>query len=94
MIALSTCEFEYITCTLSACQAVWVLNVLQDLKIKVSKPVNLMIDNKSAIGFAKNPVLHGMSKHIDTKFHFMKNQVRNRLLEVVHLAFRSSLQMF
>ncbi|XP_050890341.1 uncharacterized protein LOC127095737 [Lathyrus oleraceus] len=42
-----------------------------DLKIKVNKPVKLMIDNKSAISLVKNSVLHGRSKHIDIKFHFL-----------------------
>jgi hypothetical protein len=30
-----------------------------------------MVDNKSAIALAKNPVLHDRSKHIDTKYHFV-----------------------
>ncbi|XP_058745478.1 uncharacterized protein LOC131618199 [Vicia villosa] len=56
----------------------------EDIKIKVSNPVRLMIDKKSAISLAKNPMLHGTSNHIDTKFHFMHNQVQNGVLEVVH----------
>ncbi|XP_050876060.1 uncharacterized protein LOC127079728 [Lathyrus oleraceus] len=46
--------------------------VRMDLKIKVSKSVKLIIDNKSAISLVKNPVLHGRSKHIDTGFYFLK----------------------
>jgi hypothetical protein len=34
-----------------------------------------MIDNKSAINLAKNPIAHGRSKHIETKFHFLRDQV-------------------
>ena len=60
------------------------MNLLQDLKIKVSKHVRLMIDNKSAISLAKNLVLHGRRKHIDTKYHFLGNEIQNRVLEVVH----------
>ena len=40
------------------------------IKEKPCAPV-LMVDNKSAIALAKNPVLHDRSKHIDTKFHFI-----------------------
>ena len=43
-----------------------------------------MIDNKSVINLAKNSVLHGRSNNIDTKFHFLRNQVQNGLLEVMH----------
>jgi hypothetical protein len=43
-----------------------------------------MIDNKSAINLAKNPMLHGRSKHIETKYHFLRSQVHKGMLEVVH----------
>ena len=91
VVALSTCEAEYIAGALTACQAVWILNLLQDLKIKVNKPLKLMIDNKSAINLAKNPVLHGRSKHIETKYHFLRNQVQNGVLEVVHCSTQKQL---
>lgn len=84
VVALSTCEVECIVCDLSACQAIWLMNLLQYLKIKVNKHVKMVIDNKSTISLAKNPVLYGRSKHIDTKFHFLRNQVQNEVLEVVH----------
>ena len=75
MVTLSTCEAEYIFGALLACQAIWMMNLLHELKFKVRKPLKLMIDNKSTISLAKNLVLHGRSKHIDTKYHFPRNQV-------------------
>ncbi|XP_050898048.1 secreted RxLR effector protein 161-like [Lathyrus oleraceus] len=84
IVALSTCEAEYIAGVVTSCQTVWLLNLLQDLKIKVNKPLKLMIYNKFIINLAKNPVLHGISKHIETKYHFMRNRVQNGVLEVVH----------
>ncbi|XP_058758193.1 secreted RxLR effector protein 161-like [Vicia villosa] len=77
VVALSTCEVEYIAGAVSVCQAVWLLNLLEDLKIEVKKPLKLMIDNKSAIKLARNPVLHIRSKHIETKYHFLRRQVQN-----------------
>ncbi|XP_058748407.1 uncharacterized protein LOC131621385 [Vicia villosa] len=62
-----------------------------DLKIKVSKFVKLMIDNKSTVSLAKNPILHERSKHIDTKFHFLHNQVQNEMFEVVHCSTQKQL---
>ena len=50
-----------------------------------------MIDNKSAINLAKNPVLHGRSKHIETKYHFLRNQVQNGIIEVVHCSTQKQL---
>lgn len=68
----------------AACQAIWFGNLLKELKIDFVKPVNLLIDNDQAIILAKNRVLHGISKHIETKFHFLRNQVQNGIIEVVH----------
>jgi hypothetical protein len=41
------------------------------LHTEVSMPL-LMVDNKAAISLIKNPVLHDRSKHIETKFHYIR----------------------
>ena len=38
-------------------------------------PPALMVDNQPTIALAKNPVLHNRSKHIDVKFHFLRDYV-------------------
>jgi hypothetical protein len=75
VVALSTCEAEYISACNAACQGIWLQSLLQEMKIDVDHEVELMIDNKSAINLAKNPIAHGRSKHIETKFHFLRDQV-------------------
>lgn len=67
------------------------MNFLQELKFKVSKSVKLMIDNKSAISLTKNPVFHGRNKDIVIKYHFLRNQVQNAVLEVVHVSTQKQL---
>src|ERR1051325_10304069 len=84
IVALSTCEAEYIAGVVAACQVVWLLNLLEDLKIMIEKPLKLLIDNKSAINLAKNPILHGKNKHIETKYHFLRSRVQKVELEVLH----------
>jgi hypothetical protein len=80
--ALSSCEAEYIAGTFAACQALWLDSVMKELKCETSKPLLLRIDNKSAISLAKNPISHGRSKHIETKYHFIREQVSNGVIEV------------
>ncbi|MCH80809.1 copia-type polyprotein [Trifolium medium] len=82
--ALSTCEAEYIAGTFATCQMVWLDSVLKELKCELQKPLKLMIDNKFAISLAKNPVSHGRSKHIETRFHFIREQVMNGNIELVY----------
>ena len=80
--ALSSCEAEYIAGTFATCQALWLDSVMKELKCEVMKPLTLKIDNKSAISLAKNPVSHGRSKHIETRFHFIREQVTNGMIEL------------
>lgn len=44
----------------------------------------MLVDNKSAIDLAKHLVAHGRSKHIETRFHFLRDQVTRGKLELVH----------
>ena len=71
IVALSTCEAEYVAATTAACQAVWLRRLLGELTGEEAYPPALMVDNQPAIALAKNPVLHDRSKHIDIKFHFL-----------------------
>ena len=47
--------------------------------------VKLLMDNKSAIALSKNPVHHDRSKHIDTKFHFLRECIEQGKVEVEHI---------
>ena len=72
---LSTCEAEYVVAATVACQVVWLRQLLGELTSAEAHPTALMVDNQPAIVVAKNPVLHDRSKHIDVKFHFLRDCV-------------------
>ncbi|CAO2836221.1 unnamed protein product [Amaranthus hypochondriacus] len=76
VVALSSCEAEYIAASSAVCEAIWLRNLLQELGHVQEKPTTIHVDNVSAIKLAKNPVQHGRSKHIDTRFHFLRDQVK------------------
>jgi hypothetical protein len=82
VIALSSCEAEYVAGSLAACQANWLQSLLSEMNIIADITVVLKIDNKSAINLAKNPVSHGKSKHIETRFHFLRDQVTKGKLKL------------
>ena len=52
-VSLSTCEAEYMSACHAACQALWLRSMLREVKLRGSLPVDLMINNKSAISLAK-----------------------------------------
>jgi len=84
VVALSTCESEYVAGCLAACQAVWLEATLKEMEIEVDRPIALFIDNKLTINLAKNKVLHGRNKHIEANFHLLREQVNREALKIVH----------
>ena len=48
---------------------------VEDLEIQCQSPIIIKCDNNSAINISKNPVQHSRTKHIDIKYHFLKDQV-------------------
>lgn len=75
--SLSTTEAEYIAASLAGCQALWLRGILENLKFKQCEPTTLFCDNSSAISVSKDPVLHGRTKHIRLRFHFLRELVNN-----------------
>ncbi|GAU28814.1 hypothetical protein TSUD_21510 [Trifolium subterraneum] len=91
VVALSTCEAEYIAASLSACQGVWLSNLIDEISNVKCDSVILKVDNMSAINLAKNPIAHGRSKHIELRFHYLREQVGNGKLKLEHC--RTDLQV-
>lgn len=81
-MALYTCESEYISTAMSACQVVSLDSLTPELRI--TEVVILMVDNKPAINLIKHPITHGKSKHIETRFHFLREQVTKGKLVLEH----------
>lgn len=84
VVALSSCEVEYIASTETACQCLWLSTLLDEMKLEYLKPIQLLVDKKSAISLSKKSMCHRRSKHIETKFHLMRDQVSKGKLELVH----------
>lgn len=85
VVALSTCEAEYIAAAAGACQGVWLNRLVADLVGSEVQKFRLLVDNKSAIELSKNPVFHKRSKHIDTRFHYIRGCISNVMVCVDHV---------
>jgi len=84
IVTLSTTEAEFISATSCACQAIWLRRILQQLGQNQKESTTIHCDNSSAIKLCKNPVLHGRSKHIDVRFHFIRELTNMGVVEVIH----------
>ena len=71
VVALSTSEAEYVALSLAAQEAAWLQKFLTELQI-TSKPIVIMEDNQGAIALARNLIAHSRTKHIDIRYHFIR----------------------
>jgi hypothetical protein len=69
---MSSCEAEYVAVTSAATQGLWLAWLLADLRWEEAEPVELRVDNKSALTLKKNLVFHERSKHIRVRYHFVR----------------------
>nr|GEV86710.1 ribonuclease H-like domain, reverse transcriptase, RNA-dependent DNA polymerase [Tanacetum cinerariifolium] len=85
-IALSSCESEFIAVTAAATQALWLKRLLSKITDSNEENITIYVDNKSTIALMKNLVFHGRSKHIDTKYHFIRECAEKEDLTVEHIS--------
>ncbi|WVZ90118.1 hypothetical protein U9M48_036448, partial [Paspalum notatum var. saurae] len=82
-VSLSTTEAEYIAVASCCSQLLWMKATLSDFGLRFGK-IPLLVDSTSAISVAKNPVLHSRTKHIDVRFHFLRDHYEKGDIDLVH----------
>jgi hypothetical protein len=85
IVTMSTCEAEYVAAAHCVCHAIWLRNLLHDMKVPQHEATEIRVDNKSAIELAKNPGNHERTKHIDVRFHFIREHIKDETIRVVHV---------
>jgi hypothetical protein len=83
-VALSTAEAEYIVAGHCCAQLLWMSQTLRDYGHKLSK-VPLLCDNESAIRMADNLVEHSRTKHIDIRYHFLRDHQQKGDIEISYV---------
>nr|GEZ43217.1 hypothetical protein [Tanacetum cinerariifolium] len=79
--AISSTEAKYIALSGCCAQILWMRSRLSDYGL-VFNEILMYCDNKSAIALCCNNVQHSQSKHIDIRYHFIKEQVENGVIEL------------
>nr|GEZ98831.1 hypothetical protein [Tanacetum cinerariifolium] len=78
---MSSAEAEYVLLSASCVEVIWMRTQLQDYGFNYNK-IPLCCDSQSAIAISCNPVQHSNTKHIHTRYHFIKEQVKNGIIEL------------
>ncbi|GKC56580.1 retrovirus-related pol polyprotein from transposon TNT 1-94 [Tanacetum coccineum] len=73
-IAMSSAKAEYVAAAGCCAQVLWIKSQLADYDVLYDK-VPIFCDNTSAIAISNNPVLHSSTKHIDIRYHFIRDHI-------------------
>ncbi|GKA64307.1 putative ribonuclease H-like domain-containing protein [Tanacetum coccineum] len=84
IVANSTTEAEYVAAANCCGQVLWIQNQMMDYGFNFMN-TRIHIDNESIIRVIKNHVAHSRTKHIEIRFHFIKDYYEKRLIEVVKI---------
>lgn len=81
-IAQSTAEAEYMALCSATNHAVWLKRLMGELKIDTCKSVPIYCDNTSAIAIGKNPVQHKRTKHIQIRYHVVREAEKEGVINL------------
>ena len=75
---LSTTEAEYISLSTATQEAIWLRRLIESSGLETSGPTTIFEDKKGAIALSKNQTSHSQTKHIDKKYHFVRDAVEKK----------------
>ena len=85
-MALSTTKPKYIVASVASCDAVWLRKLLAGLFDLELEPTLIYCDNQSYVKLSENPVFHNKSKHIEIKYHFIRDMVQKGAVELWYIS--------
>ncbi|KAJ9553163.1 hypothetical protein OSB04_017208 [Centaurea solstitialis] len=81
-VSQSTTEAEYIVASQCCSQVLWIQNQMQDYGLSFLQ-TPIYIDNNSALSIVNNPVKHSKTKHIEIKYHFIRDCNEKKIIQVL-----------
>lgn len=94
IVSLSTTEVEYVIATTIMCQEVWMRRMLRDIFHDQEGITSIFCDNTSAMALSKNFFFHKRTKHIEAKYHFIRDFINNDELCCSIAGYRNNLLIF
>jgi hypothetical protein len=91
VVALSSCEAEYLATTHCARDVLWFRNLFAELGFAQTQPTSLFCDNQGTVACTHDPHAHSKMKHISIREHFIRDCVMKRLIDVIHISNRENI---
>ncbi len=81
-VALSTTEAEYMALCKLTQEVFYFRKLCKEMKLNIKEPITMMEDNNSCIKIAQNDEFHQRTKHIDVKYHFIREALEKGIVEI------------
>jgi histone deacetylase 1/2 len=85
-VSRSSTEAEYKAVANATAEVIWIQTLLYELGIQAPKKAKLWCDNIGAKYLSANPVFHARTKHIEVDYHFVRERVARRLLDIEYIS--------
>ena len=85
VVALSSCEAEYLATTHCTRDVLWFRNLFAELGFQQTQPTSLFCDNQGTIACTCDPHAHSKMKHIAIRKHFIRDCIIKWLIDVIHV---------
>ncbi|XP_058986346.1 uncharacterized protein LOC131806348 [Musca domestica] len=84
IVALSSTEAEYVSTSNASKEAVYLSRLLHELGFLQENCVPINVDNQGALQLAYNPVHHKRTKHVDIKYHHIRDLIKSNTIKLVY----------
>jgi hypothetical protein len=91
IVSRSSTEAEYKAVANATAEIIWVQSLLRELRVSQPQPHVLWCDNISATYLSSNPVFHAQMKHIKLDYHFVREHVAQKLLQIKFISSKDQL---
>lgn len=81
IVVVSSYEVEYVVASHTACQALWIDMLFEELNNSEVLKTKFLVDNKSIIDIENHPISHRMSNYIERTYHFLRDQIDKEKLK-------------
>jgi hypothetical protein len=85
-VALSSVEAEYMAASQASCEAIWLRKLLTGLFGQELGPTMIYCDNQNCLKLTKNLVFHDRSKHIEIRYHFIRDHVQRGAVKLEYVS--------
>ena len=85
-MALSSTEVECMAASQANCEAIWLRKLLVGLFGRELRPTVIYCDNQSCIKLSENPVFHDRLKHIEIRYHFIRDWVQRGAIQLEYVS--------